>query len=101
MYNNDIIYNIIIKVVKRDYMGNYDNMMEKILKTPTAKDIEPKALQSFLNHYGFKLKRSKGSHFIYEYPTESKTFMLNVPMHSPVKPAYIDMIRDIIYEIER
>ena len=44
-------------------MGNYDNMMEKILKTPTAKDIEPKALQSFLNHYGFKLKRSSGSDF--------------------------------------
>ncbi len=63
MYNNDIIYNIIIKVVKQDYMGNYDNMMEKILKTPTAKDIEPKALQSFLNHYGFKLKRSSGSDF--------------------------------------
>ena len=61
-------------MVKQDYMGNYDNMMEKILKTPTAKDIEPKALQSFLNHYGFKLKRSSGSHFIYEYPIRYNIF---------------------------
>ncbi len=82
-------------------MGTQDNMKEKIMKTPTAKDIEPRELQSFLDHYGFRLKRSKGSHFIYEYPTESRTFMLNVPMHSPVKPAYIDLLRDIICELER
>ena len=67
-------------MVRHSYMGNYDNIMEKILKIPTAKDIEPRALQSFLTHYGFKLKRSKGSHFIYEYPAESKTFMLNIPI---------------------
>lgn len=82
-------------------MGTYDRMKEKILKTPTAKDIEPKELQSFLTHYGFKLKRSKGSHFMYEYPTNARNFMLNIPMHSPVKPAYIDMLRDIICELER
>ena len=82
-------------------MGTQDNMKEKILKTPTAKDIGPKELQSFLKSYGFILKRSTGSHYIYAYPTDNKTFMLNIPMHSPVKPAYIDMIRDIICEIER
>lgn len=81
-------------------MGSYENMLEKILKTPTVKDIQPRELQSFLIRFGFKLKRIKGSHFIYEYPGGSKTFMLNIPMHSPVKPAYVDMIRDIIFEIE-
>ncbi len=81
-------------------MGTYDNMLEKIKKTPTAKDITPKELQSFLKHYGFRLKRSKGSHFIYEYPGTDKPFMLNIPMHNPVKPAYIDLIRDILYETE-
>lgn len=81
-------------------MGKYDNIKDRIMKTPTVKDIEPKELQSFLKHYGFKLKRSKGSHFMYEYPTSTKNFMLNIPMHSPVKPTYIDKIRDIIYELE-
>lgn len=81
-------------------MGSQDNMKQKILKTPTAKDIEPRELQSFLKNYGFCLKRSNGSHFIYEYPTGAKPFILNIPMHSPVKPAYIDMIRNIIDELE-
>lgn len=82
-------------------MGTFDKMRERIFKTPTVRDVEPKELQSFLTHYGFKLKRSTGSHFIYEYPSDTKNFMLNIPMHNPVKPAYIDMIRDIISEIER
>ncbi len=82
-------------------MGTYDNMLEKIKKTPTAKDIQPNELQNFLRHYGFKLKRTTGSHFIYEYPTQEETIMLNIPMHKPVKPAYIDMIREKIEEIER
>lgn len=82
-------------------MGTQDKIKVKIMKTPTAKDIEPRELQSFLDNYGFILKRTNGSHFIYEYPTVSKTFMLNVPMHSPVKPAYIDLLRDIICELER
>lgn len=81
-------------------MGKQDNMLERIMKKPTAKDITPEELKSFLNHYGFKYKRSKGDHFIYEYPTEEKVFMLNIPMKKPVKPAYIDMIREIIIELE-
>ncbi len=100
VYNDDITYNIMKERCGRKSMGAQDKMKEKILKTPTSKDIEPKELQSFLNYYGFKLKRTTGSHYIYEYPTESRTFMLNIPMHSPVKPAYIDMIRDILCELE-
>ena len=80
-------------------MGAYDNMLEKILRKPTAKDIMPKELQSFLEHYGFVLKRVSGSHFIYECPSGTKH--LTIPMHSPIKPAYIDQIRDVIDEGER
>ncbi|MBQ4160548.1 MAG: type II toxin-antitoxin system HicA family toxin, partial [Clostridia bacterium] len=76
-------------------MGTFDNIKTKILKTPTARDITPRELQSFLDHYGFTLKRSKGSHFMYEYPGEVRNIMLNIPMHNPVKPAYIDKIREI------
>ena len=81
-------------------MGIQDRMKERIMKTPTAKDIEPKELKSFLNHYGFELKRSRGSHFVYGYPGENRAFTIAIPMHSPVKPAYIDKIREIITEIE-
>ena len=82
-------------------MGNQENIRERILKTPTAKDISTKEIQSFLKNYGFVLKRVKGSHYIYAYPAQEKTFMLNIPMHNPVKPAYIDMIREILEDIER
>ena len=70
------------------------------MRTPTANDIMPVELQNFLNKYGFVLKRSKGSHFIYSYRDGNRVFMLNIPMHKPVKPAYIDQIRTIINEIE-
>ena len=79
-------------------MGNYDKTKEKIMRTPTVKDIEPRELQSFLIHYGFKLKRTSGSHFIYEYPNGEDSFP--IPMHSPIKPAYIDKIREIISDLE-
>ena len=81
-------------------MGSQDRMKERIMKTPTAKDIEPKELKSFLKYYGFELKRSRGSHFVYEYPGNKRSFTITIPMHSPVKPAYIDKIRELIVEIE-
>lgn len=81
-------------------MGRFEDMKDKIMKTPTASDITPKQLKSFLDHYGFILKRSTGSHFIYEYKGTNKVFMLNIPMHNPVKPAYIDEVRKRIMEIE-
>ena len=70
------------------------------MRTPTSNDIMPNELKNFLEKYGFNLKKVNGSHYIYEYPGIYKTFMLNIPMHKPVKAAYIDQIRDRIVEIE-
>ncbi len=81
-------------------MSSFEKMKEKIMRTPTVKDIMPNDLKSFLNHYGFKEKHVKGDHYIYEFPGKTKNFMLNIPMSKPVKPTYIDQIRDKIMEIE-
>jgi predicted RNA binding protein YcfA (HicA-like mRNA interferase family) len=81
-------------------MGKYDNIKEKIMRVPTANDISPDKLQSFLKHYGFEIKHVNGSHYIYAYKGTGKTFMLNIPMHNPVKPTYIDQVRQRIKEIE-
>lgn len=78
-------------------MGKQDNIKEKILKRPTASDINPDRLKSFLNYYGFTLKKVKGSHHIYFYNGE---FAFNIPMHDPILPTYIDQIRYKILEIE-
>lgn len=81
-------------------MSTFEKTKDKIMHTPTLNDIKPNELQAFLDKYGFKLKHVKGSHFIYEYPTQNKVFMLNIPMHKPVKPTYIDQVRERIMEIE-
>ncbi len=75
-------------------MGSYKSIHARIMKTPTVKDITPAELQRFLEHNGFVLKRSKGSHFIYGYPEYPN--LIVIPMHNPIKPAYIDMVREII-----
>ena len=80
-------------------MSQFDKMKEKILRRPTANNISPKELQSFLEHYGFVLKRVRGSHYIYAYK-DKQHVALTIPMHMPVKPAYIDQIREMILEIE-
>lgn len=81
-------------------MGSYENTYERIMTKPTAKDITPDELKSFLKHYGFNLKRTKGSHFFYEYTTRVRNHQFPIPMHNPIKPSYIDMIREIINEEE-
>ena len=81
-------------------MSTFEKTKEKIMRTPPLNGIMPNELQNFLEKYGFVLKHVNGSHFIYEYPRNSKVFMLNIPMHKPVKPTYIDQIRERIIEIE-
>ena len=70
------------------------------MKKPTNKNIMPRDIQNFLEHYGFTLEHVNGDHFIYCYPRINKNIMLNIPMAKPVKPAYIDQIRKTILEIE-
>lgn len=70
------------------------------MRTPTANDIKPKELQNFLESYGFRLKRVKGDHFIYDCPNSKISFILTIPMANPVKQAYIDQVRERILEIE-
>ncbi|MBQ8522762.1 MAG: type II toxin-antitoxin system HicA family toxin [Clostridia bacterium] len=81
-------------------MSKHEKTKQKILSTPTANDFTPKEIQNFLDKYGFILKHVNGSHFIYAYPNGDREFMLNIPMHNPVKPSYIDKIRKCIREIE-
>ncbi len=80
-------------------MGTYENIYERIMKKPTVKDITPSELQNFLEHCGFILKRVRGSHFTYGYPAYPK--IITIPMNKKtVGPAYIDLVREIICDME-
>lgn len=81
-------------------MSTLEKMKVRILSKKSPNDLTTKEVQNFLKRYGFVRKHVNGSHFIYEYPTSKRNFVLNIPMHSPVKPWYIDKIREAILEIE-
>lgn len=81
-------------------MSSYEKMKQKILQTPARKDIMPTELQNFLEKYGFKLMRIRGDHFIFKIQTEFLTKSLIIPMASPIKPVYINQLREIIIEVE-
>lgn len=81
-------------------MTTFDKVKAKILKTPTARDFTAREVKNFLERYGFVLKNvPKGSHFVYGYPGYDE-IVVNIPMHSPIKPTYIDHIRKAILDIE-
>ena len=73
-------------------MSTFDKIKVKILSTPAANDFTPTEIQHFLEKYGFVCVRSKGSHFIYKYPSNDIVSNLVIPMHNPIKPAYIEQI---------
>jgi len=80
-------------------MSKFEKIKDKIMRKPTVNDLMPNEIKNFLEHYGFILKRVRGDHFIYIYPDKSE-IVLNIPMHKPVKEAYIDHIRNAIILIE-
>lgn len=66
-------------------MSTFEKTKEEILSKPTRTDIMPKDLMNFLEKFGFRLKRIKGDHYIYEFPSRTKNFMMDIPMAKPVK----------------
>ena len=101
MFSN-IIYDITLVYFTRkgSIMSTYEKIKAIIMKLPPPNNLSPKEVQNFLIKYGFELKHSKGSHFLYKYSKGDKVLILNIPMHNPVKPTYIDQIRECIEEIE-
>ena len=80
-------------------MSTFEKVKARIMKKPTVNDLMPNEVKNFLIHYGFIEKRVRGDHFIYVYPNFSE-IVLNIPMHKPIKEAYVDHIRNAIILIE-
>ena len=81
-------------------MSAFEKLKTKFMQQPVLNNITAEEVKSFLKHYGFIEKHINGSHFIYGYMNDSREIMLNIPMHSPIKPTYIKHIRKAILEIE-
>ena len=79
-------------------MSQFEKFKAKILSKEVPKDITPNELQIFLRKYGFDLQSVRGSHYIYKHPDLKVN--LTIPMHKPVKPVYIDLLKEKINELE-
>ena len=67
-------------------------------KAKCPRDITPKPLQSFMLKYGFVLSSVGGSHFNYKHPELEE--IITIPMHNPVKPYIISLVKEKIERLE-
>jgi predicted RNA binding protein YcfA (HicA-like mRNA interferase family) len=80
-------------------MSQFEKFKARIMQARMPKDITAVELQSFMIKYGFVLAHKSGSHFSYSHPKLGRA-LPPIPMHSPIKPCYIEMIQQAIIEIE-
>lgn len=70
---------------------------DRLLSEPFRSDVRFKEVFVVLNDYGYLLKRSRGSHFIFDHPQLQS---ICIPKSEPIKAAYIRMIAVILKKEE-
>jgi predicted RNA binding protein YcfA (HicA-like mRNA interferase family) len=80
-------------------MSQFEKFKARLMQKRMPKDITAVELQSFMTKYGFLLAHKSGSHFTYSHPKLERA-LPPIPMHSPIKPCYLEMIQQAINEIE-
>ena len=73
-------------------MSKKQKLLQKLLRKP--KDLRFEELERIIIMFGYRLDRSKGSHFSY---LKDGRYPLVIPKHSPVKRNYIN---DVLNAIE-
>jgi predicted RNA binding protein YcfA (HicA-like mRNA interferase family) len=79
-------------------MSQFEKFLTRVMQERTPKDIMPEELQNFMLKYGFELRGKNGSHYVYTHKGLNRH--LSIPMHSPVKPIYIDNLKSAIIELK-
>lgn len=67
-------------------MSKRKKRLERLRQNP--KNVSFEDLQLVLEDYGFKLKRSSGSHHSFQLTISGEVRLLVVPYRRPVKPVY-------------
>ena len=79
-------------------MSQYEKLKARLMQKLAPKDIRPEELQTFLAKYGFVLQSKGGSHFTYKH--EKLPNLITIQIKNPIGPAYINLIRKAIEEME-
>ena len=77
-------------------MTRFKKLKEKIEEKEVRSDVTFKELSKYLNHYGFYLVKTKGSH--HKFENEFKESII-IPVHSSyIKQAYVKEAVKIVKE---
>jgi predicted RNA binding protein YcfA (HicA-like mRNA interferase family) len=79
-------------------MSKRDKLRQKLRNNP--KDATMQEVETLLGYFGFVRVRIKGSHYIFEYETESDFRQTVVPLHGrKVKKIYVKRVVNLIDEL--
>lgn len=79
-------------------MSTEKKAYERIMQSPTRKDITPDELKSFLARNDFVNVRTNGDHFIFCHT--KLNYRLVIPRKNPIKEVYINQVKEAIISLE-
>lgn len=82
-------------------MSQIEKLIKKMQAKPTPKRVDFDEFKKYLEHFGFFLDRTKGSHNMFVHKKKN-IHMPPIPTISgkEVKAAYVDQANEIILEME-
>lgn len=78
-------------------MTKREKRLERIRQNPLGWTIDE--LEQIMLDYGIKYVRSKGSHRRYSYVSGGRKEQISIPVHKPIKPIYVKLVREVIEEL--
>lgn len=84
-------------ILWRCKVSKKEKRAERLLSEPFRSDVHFQEVLLVLNDHGYLLKRSRGSHFIFDHPIHQS---ICIPKSEPIKVAYIRMIALILKKEE-
>lgn len=72
-------------------MSQWDKLLDKILDLSGSVRFEE--IKKLLERYGYESINTGGSHYVFR---KTGCTQIAIPRHSPVKKAYLRLIRDIV-----
>lgn len=81
-------------------MTKIGKLIEEMNKKPTPSNVSFEDFKKYLEHFGFVLVRTNGSHNIFEHIKTNESFSIPTKNGKTVKPNYIAMMNRKIEEME-
>ena len=81
-------------------MSQIEKLISRMQSIPVPKDIHFYELKKYLEYFGFKLDRTKGSHNVFTHSMLLDEIVVPTKNGKAIKPIYIVEINRIIKQLE-